>query len=214
VGSPQSAPPRRHGRCDRSACLRSLASSRLKRSRRCMKSLRPCCPSLLVLHASAQRPTDLSRGRAATAKAWRSRTATAIRDCNGSGRVAGSQISYYIVQLGGIRRRRRRARRALAGTGSRDAPQAARCLARQGKTSAGCPRDRTVSMVVSDLMAFYFRSSEANDVCLQRDDQSRGVQADRDHHAEAGAARAALICHESTKARRKTYASCFRVFVT
>ena len=60
---------------------------------------------------------------------------------------------------------------ALAKAGVRDLP----------------PRP-TGQHVVADLMAFYFRSSEANDDCYQRADQPRSVPTDCDHDAEARAA--------------------------
>ena len=72
----------------------------------------------------------------------------------------------------GVHRAARRARRGGAREGralerarSRDAPRAARRLVRGGGRAQRCRRGPIGQHVVADLMAFYFRSSEANDDC-------------------------------------------------
>ena len=86
--------------------------------------------------------------------------------------------------------------RPLAGARSRDAPRAARRGVREGRrprpaAAAGRPARRRRS----DGVLFPEQRSERR--LLQRADQPRGLPADRDHDAEAGAA-----AHERRQRRR------------
>ena len=174
--------------CARFACCR--AAARAHRAECGAPTLarhrcRPCCRRRSARRAFARPPTNLSRGRAATAKASRCRTATATRGCRNRARRRCRATS-------------RSSRRSAAEARAKGARWSAldldtrRALLDAAFTKAGVrglPPRPTGQHVVADLMAFYFRSSEANDASLQRDDQPRGVPADRDHDAEAGAAR-------------------------
>ena len=77
-------------------------------------------------------------------------------------RVAGAGLHRTARGPG---RRGERERCAVAGARPRHAPPAARRGAGEGQRSRTAARGRPASTSSSDLMAFYFRSSEANDVC-------------------------------------------------
>ena len=130
----------------------------------CARSRRPSCRVARRQARSATSSTSSSRGRGATARASRWHTATAIRGCR---RPDRRRCPRYIAQLAALdaaaRAQRRRDGRALD-------PETRRALLDEAFTKAGVrnlPPRPTGQHVVADLMAFYFRSSEANDDCYR-----------------------------------------------
>jgi hypothetical protein len=105
----------------------------------------------------------LSRGRAAIARAWHWRTDTGIHGCRKADRRLFPGI---LLQLAALERS---ARDKGAAFGSLDLATR-RTILDEAFTRAGLrglPPRPSGQHVVADLMAFYFRSTEANDDCYR-----------------------------------------------
>ena len=153
----------------RASCRSSaFASSRSRVSyargyrRRCTKSRRPCCRR----RSAPTRIRDIADKFVAWTRGYRE--GVALAHGYGHPRLQKSGPSPVPALSSRSSRRstppRGRTGGALVGARPRDAPRAARRGAREGGCPCLPPRP-TGQHVVADLMAFYFRSSEANDDC-------------------------------------------------
>ena len=128
-------------------------------------------------------PTASSRGRAATARASR------CTHGYGHPRLQKTGASPVPDYAPAARGRSTRAARANGAPWSVAAirTRVARCSTRRSprRASAICRPGPMGQHVVADLMAFYFRSSEANDDRYIARDQPRGLPADRTDHRDA-----------------------------